>query len=188
MSCRLRRSSFIGFTGTPIEKTDGNTRAVFRDCISIRDIHSAVPDTATVPIYWGSRISKLSATSAELAAHIGECTEATDGEAMIVCKSRRIAVDLYQALSNLRPDWARAKGDEDLDGSPAGSVTSSDHGAQSGRPTPPLRHSSHLPLWRKQAESNRVQILGSFMQSIEPAEAKLVAKGVSFLFWLVVQR
>lgn len=34
-------SSFIGFTGTPIEKTDANTRAVFGDYISIYDIHRA---------------------------------------------------------------------------------------------------------------------------------------------------
>jgi type I restriction enzyme, R subunit len=32
MPCRM---SFIGFTGTPIEKTDANTRAVFGDYISI---------------------------------------------------------------------------------------------------------------------------------------------------------
>ncbi len=47
-------------TGTPIEKTDANTRAVFGDCISIYDIQRAVADKATVPIYYESRISKLS--------------------------------------------------------------------------------------------------------------------------------
>jgi type I restriction enzyme R subunit len=31
----LPNASFIGFTGTPIEKTDANTRAVFGDYISI---------------------------------------------------------------------------------------------------------------------------------------------------------
>src|SRR5205823_3466282 len=34
----LPNASFIGFTGTPIEKTDANTRAVFGDYISIYDI------------------------------------------------------------------------------------------------------------------------------------------------------
>src|SRR5438876_2767582 len=36
----LPNASFIGFTGTPIEKTDANTRAVFGDYISIYDIRS----------------------------------------------------------------------------------------------------------------------------------------------------
>ena len=52
----LPNASFIGFTGTPIEKTDANTRAVFGDYISIYDIQRAVPDKATVPIYYESRI------------------------------------------------------------------------------------------------------------------------------------
>lgn len=46
------QASFIGFTGTPIEKTDANTRAVFGDYISIYDIQRAVADKATVPIYF----------------------------------------------------------------------------------------------------------------------------------------
>ncbi|MGV3662579.1 MAG: type I restriction endonuclease subunit R, partial [Prosthecobacter sp.] len=44
----LRHASFIGFTGTPIEKTDANTRAVFGRYISIYDIQRAVADKATV--------------------------------------------------------------------------------------------------------------------------------------------
>ena len=47
-------------TGTPIEKTDANTRAVFGDYISIYDIQRAVAEKATVPIYYESRISKFS--------------------------------------------------------------------------------------------------------------------------------
>ena len=38
----MPNASFIGFTGTPIEKTDANTRAVFGDYISIYDIQRAV--------------------------------------------------------------------------------------------------------------------------------------------------
>nr|MDQ3314474.1 HsdR family type I site-specific deoxyribonuclease [Verrucomicrobiota bacterium] len=55
----LPHASFIGFTGTPIEKTDANTRAVFGDYISIYDIQRAVADKATVPIYYESRVAKL---------------------------------------------------------------------------------------------------------------------------------
>jgi type I restriction enzyme R subunit len=47
----LPHASFIGFTGTPLELTDKNTRAVFGDYISVYDIQRAVEDGATVPIY-----------------------------------------------------------------------------------------------------------------------------------------
>jgi type I site-specific restriction-modification system R (restriction) subunit len=43
----LPHASFVGFTGTPIEKTDANTRAVFGDYISVYDIQRAVADGAT---------------------------------------------------------------------------------------------------------------------------------------------
>ena len=43
-------ASFIGFTGTPIEKADVNTPAVFGEYIDIYDISRAVEDGATVPI------------------------------------------------------------------------------------------------------------------------------------------
>jgi type I restriction enzyme R subunit len=149
----LPNASFIGFTGTPIEQTDANTRAVFGDYISIYDIQRAVADKATVPIYYESRISKLSLNAAalprldaefeeitegeeftqkeklktkwaalealvgdpkrlalvatDLVAHIEKRLEAMDGKAMIVCMSRRICVDLYNALIQLRPEWAQ---------------------------------------------------------------------------------
>lgn len=147
----LPHASFIGFTGTPIEKTDANTRAVFGDYISIYDIQRAVADKATVPIYYESRISKLSLNAAampkldaefeeitegeeptrkeklkskwaalealvgdpkrialiagDLVSHLEKRLEAMDGKAMIVCMSRRICVDLYDALIRLRPEW-----------------------------------------------------------------------------------
>jgi type I restriction enzyme, R subunit len=154
----LPNASYIGFTGTPIEKTDANTRAVFGDYISIYDIQRAVADKSTVPIYYESRISKLSLNAAalpkldaefeeitegeeqtskeklksrwaalealvgdpkrialvaaDMVAHFERRLEAMDGKAMIVCMSRRIAVDLYDALVALRPDWAGAKDDD----------------------------------------------------------------------------
>jgi type I restriction enzyme R subunit len=51
----LPNASFIGFTGTPIELTDANTRSVFGDYISIYDIQRAVEGRATVPIFYESR-------------------------------------------------------------------------------------------------------------------------------------
>ncbi len=148
----LPNASFIGFTGTPVEKTDANTRAVFGDYISIYDIQRAVADQATVPIYYESRIAKLvlnaselpkideefdeitegeeltkkeklktkwaalealvgdekriTLIAADLVAHFEKRVEAMEGKAMIVCMSRRICVDLYEALIKLRPEWA----------------------------------------------------------------------------------
>ncbi len=61
----LPNASFIGFTGTPIELTDTNTRAVFGDYISVYDIQRAVEDGATVPIYYESRLAKLELDEAE---------------------------------------------------------------------------------------------------------------------------
>ena len=55
----LPGATFIGFTGTPIELEDHNTRAVFGDYIDIYDIQRAVEDGATVPIYYESRLAKL---------------------------------------------------------------------------------------------------------------------------------
>jgi type I restriction enzyme R subunit len=69
----LPNASFIGFTGTPIEKTDANTRAVFGDYVSIYHIQRAVADRATVPIYYESRVAKLGLNQAELPKIDEEC-------------------------------------------------------------------------------------------------------------------
>jgi type I restriction enzyme R subunit len=147
----LPGASFVGFTGTPIERADANTRAVFGDYVSVYDIERAVKDGATVPIYYESRLAKLQLdeskrpklddefeeategeetaqkerlkskwaaleslvgaeervklVAADLVAHWEKRLEAMDGKAMIVCMSRRICVDLYNAIVALRPDW-----------------------------------------------------------------------------------
>jgi len=154
----LPHASFIGFTGTPIEQSDANTRAVFGDYISIYDIQRAVADGATVPIYYESRIAKLSLNESELphldeefeeltegeeegrkerlktkwaalealvgdpkrialiardlVEHFERRQEAIDGKAMIVCMSRRICVELHDAIVRLRPDWESAPNDD----------------------------------------------------------------------------
>ncbi len=55
----LPNATFLGFTGTPIELTDRNTRAVFGEYISVYDIERAIKDGATVPIYYESRLARL---------------------------------------------------------------------------------------------------------------------------------
>ncbi|MFG0261630.1 MAG: type I restriction endonuclease subunit R, partial [Novipirellula sp. JB048] len=62
----LPNASFIGFTGTPVELDDKNTRSVFGEYISVYDIQRAVEDKATVPIYYESRVIKLALTNESL--------------------------------------------------------------------------------------------------------------------------
>ena len=76
----LPNASFIGFTGTPIELQDANTRAVFGDYISIYDIQRAVEDRATVPIYYESRLAKLALDERERPRIDPGFEEATEGE------------------------------------------------------------------------------------------------------------
>jgi type I restriction enzyme R subunit len=76
----LPHASFIGFTGTPIELQDANTRAVFGDYISVYDIQRAVQDGATVPIYYESRLAKLALDEAERPKIDPEFEEVTEGE------------------------------------------------------------------------------------------------------------
>lgn len=148
----LPNASFIGFSGTPIEKADRNTPAVFGDYIDKYDILQAVEDGATVRIYYESRLAKLELDESEkpkidpefeeiteaeeeetrkqrlrskwasleamvgtekriglvakdLVAHFEARDAAMPGKALIVCMSRRICVDMYNALIQLRPDW-----------------------------------------------------------------------------------
>ncbi|HNG35944.1 MAG TPA: type I restriction endonuclease subunit R [Nitrosomonas sp.] len=55
----LPNATYLGFTGTPIEKTDVNTPAVFGHYVDIYDIAQAVEDGATVRIYYESRLAKV---------------------------------------------------------------------------------------------------------------------------------
>lgn len=76
----LPNASFIGFSGTPIELRDTNTRAVFGDYISIYDIQQAVEDGATVPIFYEGRLAKLELKESEKPKIDPDFEEATEGE------------------------------------------------------------------------------------------------------------
>ncbi len=76
----LPNASFIGFTGTPVELQDANTRAVFGDYISVYDIQRAVEDRATVPIYYESRLARLALDREEQPSIDPDFEEATEGE------------------------------------------------------------------------------------------------------------
>lgn len=147
----LPNASFIGFTGTPIERDDRSTPAVFGDYIDKYDILRAVEDGATVPIFYEGRLAKIdlreeekptidpefeeitegeeetykqklrtkwaaleamvgtekriSIVAEDLVHHFEDRLLALDGKAMVVCMSRRICVDMYNAIVKLRPDW-----------------------------------------------------------------------------------
>lgn len=147
----LPNASYLGFTGTPIELGDKNTKAVFGDYIDIYDISRAVEDGATVRIYYEGRLAKLELAESErpkiddefeevtegeeesakeklktkwaalealvgsekriklvaqdIVKHWEERLAVMDGKAMIVCMSRRICVELYKAIAELRPHW-----------------------------------------------------------------------------------
>jgi len=55
----LPNATFIGFTGTPLERDDKNTIHVFGEYVDVYDIRQAVEDGATKPLYYESRIVKL---------------------------------------------------------------------------------------------------------------------------------
>lgn len=148
----LPNATFVGFTGTPVETNDKDTRAVFGDYVSVYDIQDAVDDGATVPIYYESRLARLDINQAEieelsdkveeifedeesvaereaaktkwaaleklvgakpriqqvaadLVAHFEARLAAVDGKAMVVAMSRQICVDLFDAITALRPQW-----------------------------------------------------------------------------------
>ncbi len=55
----LPNATFVGFTGTPLERDDRNTIHVFGEYADVYDIRQAVEDGATRPLYYESRIIKL---------------------------------------------------------------------------------------------------------------------------------
>jgi type I restriction enzyme R subunit len=76
----LPNASFIGFTGTPIEKADRSTPAVFGKYVDTYDIEQAVDDGATVRIYYESRLAKLEIKPEERPKIDREFEEVTEGE------------------------------------------------------------------------------------------------------------
>ncbi|MDD4493525.1 MAG: type I restriction endonuclease subunit R, partial [Eubacteriales bacterium] len=147
----LPKATFIGFTGTPVEKQDANTPAVFGNYIDIYDIAQAVEDNVTVRIFYESRLAKVNLTEEgkrlveqfdeeldevgeadeakaakikwakleaivgnedririlanDIVTHFEERQKVFEGKALMVAMSRRIAVELYDAIIKLRPEW-----------------------------------------------------------------------------------
>jgi type I restriction enzyme R subunit len=90
----LPYASFLGFTGTPIERDDRSTPAVFGDYIDVYTISQSVADGTTVPIYYEARLAKLGLREDELP-HI-------DSEFELVTEDAEEAVK-----DQLKSRWAR---------------------------------------------------------------------------------
>ena len=76
----LPNASFIGFTGTPIDKADASTRQIFGDYIDIYDIQRAVEDGATVRIYYEARLAKIALEESEKPKIDPDFEDVTEGE------------------------------------------------------------------------------------------------------------
>ena len=90
----LPNASFIGFTGTPLERGDKNTVAVFGNYIDIYDIEQAVEDGATVRIYYENRLVKLDLKEEEKALIDPQFDFVTEGQEM-------------ESQEKLKSKWAR---------------------------------------------------------------------------------
>ncbi|HNP51813.1 MAG TPA: HsdR family type I site-specific deoxyribonuclease, partial [Nitrosomonas nitrosa] len=92
-------ATFVGFTGTPVETDDKDTRAVFGDYVSIYDIQDAVDDGATVPIYYESRLAKLDINQAQIEQLSEQVEEIFEDEESIAL--REAAKTKWAALEKL---------------------------------------------------------------------------------------
>lgn len=92
----LPNASFIGFTGTPIEKSDRSTPAVFGKYVDTYDIEQAVNDGATVRIFYESRLAKLELKPEERPKIDPEFEEVTEGEEL-------------EGKEKLKSKWARVE-------------------------------------------------------------------------------
>ncbi|MGP6294323.1 type I restriction endonuclease subunit R [Caldiplasma sukawensis] len=76
----IPNATFIGFTGTPIEKEDRSTHQVFGKYVDIYDVQQAVEDGSTVRIYYESRLAKIDLKPEERPHIDEEFEEVTEGE------------------------------------------------------------------------------------------------------------
>ncbi len=90
----LPNASFIGFTGTPIEKKDRSTPAVFGKYVDIYDIKQSEEDKTTVKIYYESRLAKLELKPEERLKIDPNFEEITEGEEL-------------EHKEHLKSKWAR---------------------------------------------------------------------------------
>jgi type I restriction enzyme, R subunit len=91
----LPNATYLGFTGTPIEKTDINTPAVFGNYVDIYDIAQAVEDGATVRIYYESRLAKISLSA--------------EGKQLIADMDAELAQDDLTETQKAKAKWTKVE-------------------------------------------------------------------------------
>ena len=97
----LPNATFIGFTGTPIEAKDRNTREVFGNYIDVYDMTQAVADGATTPVYYESRVVKLKLDESTLHMIDNEYDAMADyADSEVIEKSKREVATLDAILGN----------------------------------------------------------------------------------------
>ncbi|WP_298802481.1 type I restriction endonuclease subunit R [uncultured Pseudokineococcus sp.] len=117
----LPRAAFIGFTGTPIEAGDRNTRAVFGDYIDVYDLTQAVRDEATVRVYYEARLAKVELPEevrSTLDDAFAEATEGAEDDARHRLKNRWARVEavvgardrIRQVAADLVEHWEARRG------------------------------------------------------------------------------
>jgi type I restriction enzyme, R subunit len=106
----LPNATYLGFTGTPIEKTDVNTPAVFGNYVDIYDIAQSVEDGATVRIFYESRLAKVSLSDEgkKLIAELDEELEQEDLTTTQKAKSKWVRMEALigsqQRIQNIAQD------------------------------------------------------------------------------------
>lgn len=93
----LPNAGFIGFTGTPIEAEDKDTQHVFGSYVSIYDIEQAQKDEATKPLYYESRLIKMSLNNIidedDIEDEVDEVTDGYDEREQGKLKSKHAALE-----------------------------------------------------------------------------------------------
>lgn len=105
----LPNASYVGFTGTPIEKEDKSTPAVFGNYIDIYDIKQAVDDGATVPISYESRLIKIKlddSTAVSIDEEINAISDATE-EQLEKAKKKLATIDAVVGHTDRLKDIAK---------------------------------------------------------------------------------
>ncbi|MFU8851126.1 type I restriction endonuclease subunit R [Micromonospora sp. SL1-18] len=94
----IPNATFVGFTGTPLERDDRSTPAIFGDYSDTYDIRQAVEDNATVPIYYEMRLVKLLPDEEGIADAERQLRAATDAERQGYSLSEDFAVPLEELI------------------------------------------------------------------------------------------
>jgi type I restriction enzyme R subunit len=92
----LPNATYIGFTGTPIERADRSTRQVFGEDIDVYDLTQAIIDGATVKVYYEPRLAKVELPAEahqDLDDAFADATSGTEEEARERLKTRWARVE-----------------------------------------------------------------------------------------------